>query len=86
MRLTCVQNQMIYALVERGGRVRSLLHLTCELSIDYRHARRCLGRLERAGLVTVERRVGHPLVMVASPRQFETFVSLSQPDDLTAKG
>jgi hypothetical protein len=75
MRLSCVQIQLIYALVDRGGNYRSLMKLSDELCIDYSGARRCLARLEQEGLVTVERRRGYPHQMMTSPIQFERFVA-----------
>lgn len=65
MKLTAVQNQILSALHERG-RVCSLLKLSVELCMDYKHARRCLVRLETQGLITVQRRPGYPLTFEAS--------------------
>ena len=62
-RLTPVQEQLLSEVRSRGGRVRSLSHLTDELGISYRHAWDCVIDLENNGRVAVTRSPGLPLII-----------------------
>lgn len=76
--LTCIQEYLLWSIIERGGTVQSLLKLTRELHITYRYAHHCLGVLERRGLLTVERSPRpRPLTITATPTQFEHYIYLA---------
>lgn len=79
MRLTCLQHQLFFYVLENGGYARSLMKTALELGIDYDNAWHSLNRLERAGLATVKRCTGRPLEITVSPAQLEKFVQLARP-------
>lgn len=67
--MTRVETQILTAVIENGGLVKSLFAMSIDLGIDYSHAWRCINRLEKKGVLRVGRKApGAPLVIaVAAP-------------------
>ena len=57
---SAVEEQLLKAIEQRGA-IRSLLRLTDDLCISYRHAYDCLAYLEQSGSLQVTRKPGKPL-------------------------